>query len=383
MIPGSRAGGTVLLADDDRVALTILRRLLRDQGCDLECVESGAEAVARTRELRPDLVLLDVNMPDVNGFDVCRMIRADRTVAEIPIMMVTALADREARLRGIEAGADDFITKPFDHVELRARVRTVLRLNRYRRVQEAHDLAQQMEMAAAIQQQLLPKACPQGRGFRMAARYQPAAFVGGDFYDFITRDGEIYFVIADAAGHGMASALFMANARSAIRSSLERQQDLTALVESLNARIVEDSGDSGMFMTAVIGRFTPASRRMMLVNCGHPDPLVRRATGAIEPIAAGAPPLGLLAPLDVEPAEIVLGDGDMTCLCTDGLIEAFGGDQQLFGLARLGDTLAREASHAPDVVIDRVLDALRAFRGPSGLEDDLTLVVIQGVSDAA
>ena len=90
--------------------------------------------MAKAADLTPDLILLDVMMPDMHGYEVCRRLRADPLLAEVPIIMVTALDDRESRLLGIKAGADDFLTKPFDTVELQARVQTIIRLNRYRRL---------------------------------------------------------------------------------------------------------------------------------------------------------------------------------------------------------------------------------------------------------
>jgi CheY-like chemotaxis protein len=111
-----------------------LESILIGQGYELLFAASGPEALARAAERAPDLALLDVMMPGMDGFEVCRRLRADSRLAEVPVVLVTALDDRDSRLKGIEAGADDFITKPFDRAELRARVRTITRLNRYRRL---------------------------------------------------------------------------------------------------------------------------------------------------------------------------------------------------------------------------------------------------------
>ncbi len=127
--------GTILIVDDEPFARETLRVLLLDLGYAIQLVASGPEALAAAKVNAPDLVLLDVMMPDMNGFQVCEQMRLDPKLATIPIVMVTALDDRGSRLRGIEAGADDFIAKPFDRLELRARVKTILGLNRYRRIQ--------------------------------------------------------------------------------------------------------------------------------------------------------------------------------------------------------------------------------------------------------
>ena len=137
LIPPTHALPVVLLVDDDRANLETLTMLLDGELCRIESVTNGPDALARAAELNPDVVLLDVMMPGMDGFTVCERLRATPRLAEVPIVLVTALDDRESRLRGIEAGADDFISKPFDGVELRARVRALLRLNRYRQLLES------------------------------------------------------------------------------------------------------------------------------------------------------------------------------------------------------------------------------------------------------
>ncbi len=126
---------TILIIDDDPLVHQALETLLHPDGHRLEAVTTAGEGIARAAALQPDLILLDVMMPDMNGFEVCRCLRSDPILTDIPIVMITALADPDARIRGLNAGVDDFITKPFDWAELHARVRTIIRLNRYRRLQ--------------------------------------------------------------------------------------------------------------------------------------------------------------------------------------------------------------------------------------------------------
>ncbi len=141
------AKSTILIVDDEPLGRDTLEALLVREGYDLAFAASGVEALAQVGALKPDLILLDVMMPDMDGFEVCRCLRADPNLAEIPVVMVTALDDQDSRLRGIEAGADDFITKPFDRLELRARVRTITRLDRYR-----HLLAERTRLEWIVEQ---------------------------------------------------------------------------------------------------------------------------------------------------------------------------------------------------------------------------------------
>src|SRR5215217_6164882 len=129
----------VLIVDDDLTARETLIAMLEGEQYDLQIAKDGVQALHMLEELQPDLILLDVMMPGMDGFEACRRIRATSRLAEVPILILTALDDRASRLKGIEAGADDFLTKPIDRYELQARVRTILRLNRYRKLMEQRE----------------------------------------------------------------------------------------------------------------------------------------------------------------------------------------------------------------------------------------------------
>ncbi len=125
---------TILIVDDQVTMRECLEGVLSNQGYTLAFAEDGPEALTKAAQLKPDVILLDVMMPGMDGFEVCQRFRADPTLAEVPIIMLTALNDRESRLEGIKAGADDFLSKPFDTLELRLRLKTITKLNRYRRL---------------------------------------------------------------------------------------------------------------------------------------------------------------------------------------------------------------------------------------------------------
>lgn len=138
---------TILIVDDEPVGRDALEMLLTPQGYNLAFAGDGWETLTKAAELTPDLILLDVMMPDMDGFEVCRRLRGDPLLADVPIIMVTALDDRDSRLEGIEAGADDFVSKPFNRAELRTRVKTITRLNRFRRL-----LAERKKFEWAVEQ---------------------------------------------------------------------------------------------------------------------------------------------------------------------------------------------------------------------------------------
>lgn len=145
---------TVLVVDDEANGREIIAALLQPHGYRLLFAENGFQALEQAATALPDMLVLDVMMPGMDGFEVCERVRNTPLIAEIPIMLVTALHDRESRLRGLTAGADDFLTKPVDPAELEVRVRTITRLNRYRRLlQERQRAIEERQRAAAIAQQ--------------------------------------------------------------------------------------------------------------------------------------------------------------------------------------------------------------------------------------
>jgi putative two-component system response regulator len=127
-------GSLVLIVDDEYIGRETLQSVLEGEGYELEMAENGLQAIEKAKKLLPDVILLDVMMPGMTGFEVCQRIRSDPQIAEIPIIILTALDDRESLLNALKAGADDFISKPFDRYELRARLLGITRLNRYQKL---------------------------------------------------------------------------------------------------------------------------------------------------------------------------------------------------------------------------------------------------------
>ena len=136
---------TILIADDEPRGRQTLESLLFGENYNLLFASNGSETLEMTEKYKPDLILLDIMMPGMNGFEVCRKIRSDKLLAEIPVILVTALDDKESRINGMEAGADDFITKPINSRELRLRIKTITRLDRYRQIHQAYAEKLQLE----------------------------------------------------------------------------------------------------------------------------------------------------------------------------------------------------------------------------------------------
>ncbi len=236
-------------------------------------------------------------------------------------------------------------------------------------------LEHELSVAHLIQQTLLPKAPPELPGWRLAAYYQPARAVGGDFYDFLALPGErLGLVIGDVTDKGTPAALLMATTRSILRAAALGGAMPGAALERANDLLRHDIPPR-MFVTCLYAVLEPASGRLRFANAGHSLPLLRRG-GVVTPLRASGMPLGLMPGMRYEEQELLLAPDDTVLLYSDGLVEAHDPARAMFGQPRLAATLGQ--SHTDQSLINHVLQALRAFVGDDWeQEDDVTLVTLR------
>ena len=199
----------ILIVDDTPANIQILSGILKEKGYQLSIATNGKQALQVLEKIRPDLILLDVMMPEMDGFEACRQIKKSETLRDIPIIFLTAKTDTSDIVEGFGIGAVDYVAKPFNPPELLARINTHLTMDQLRRslAEKIEELAQarkrEMEMAYRVQSQLIPTSTPQIPGWEFAANWQPAREVSGDFYDFIRNKNGQGIIIADVSGKGM------------------------------------------------------------------------------------------------------------------------------------------------------------------------------------
>ena len=217
----------ILIVDDEIISRSTIEILLASEGYELIFVDNGETALEKAIELIPDLMLLDIMMPGMNGFEVCQQLRTNPRTTELPVVMITALDDRESRLRGLEVGADDFMSKPFDRAELRARIRTITRLNRYRRLVETEEqlvyLANYDTLTGLPNRNLLMERLQQSLG-RARRTHQSVAV--------LVVDVDSFRIINDSFGHDCADNLLC-----------EVAHRLTQTVSEIEATVARVSGD--------------------------------------------------------------------------------------------------------------------------------------------
>jgi sigma-B regulation protein RsbU (phosphoserine phosphatase) len=233
----------------------------------------------------------------------------------------------------------------------------------------------ELEVARKLQSDLLPDTSPVIPGYSFAHSYRTANEVGGDYYDFQTLpDGRLAILMGDASGHGIAAGLLMAISNATLKTALDVDPEPVAVASLLNAALYR-TGDRRAFMTLFYGLLDPQSGGLTFVCAGHPFPLLRRAGGQIDELGKGTLPLGLRRQIDLRAQSVVLEDGDLLVLFTDGLPESVSGpDGDAFGFQKIKQLLATIGS--PDRVHDRILLAFDQHIGHEPLTDDLTLVVI-------
>ncbi len=238
----------------------------------------------------------------------------------------------------------------------------------------------ELAVAADIQKSFLPEKIPILKGFEIAATTIPAREVGGDFYDFILRDGNLQLVIADVSGKGVPAALFMALSRTIVRACAAPHDRVAERLGCANNMIVADSGSetSGMFVTLFLARLNQKDRSLVYANAGHNPPLLFRAAGrSIEVMEVTGVALGMVADMEYEQMQVALESGDVLLLYTDGIVEAMNSKEQLFGQERLRSSLAAATELSAQGVLDSILRDLRRFTEGEEQSDDITAVVIK------
>jgi sigma-B regulation protein RsbU (phosphoserine phosphatase) len=361
----------IVVIEDDPAILHGLEATLRSESYDVLIAVNGEDGYRIIQEKLPDLVILDLMLPKMNGYDVCGQIR--RHGLATPILMLTAQDQESSRVQGFDAGADDYVTKPFSVRELLGRVRAILR-----RSEGRSDLANQRELdeARRVQQRLLPVEIPQLDGFRIAGTWCPARIAAGDYFDvFKLGDSAVAVCIADVCGKGMPAAMMMSNLQAAVKSHALREMRPRDLCGQLNRLMCRNMAQQG-FISFFYAVMESQSKRLTYCNPGHNPPIwVQRAEDSFHRLDCGGGVLGIMEHWQYDEQEICLRSGDRLLLYTDGITESrnFAGEE--FGEDRLIDVVLRFETHDAAALAEAVVFAARHFSN-GNFEDDLTVVAI-------
>ncbi len=370
---GMKYKSTLLIVDDDPLTRDSIEALLIKEGYKLVFADNGQEAIVKAKEVDPDLILLDVMMPGMDGFEVCTVLRADNQLSEVPIILVTTLDDRDSRIRGIESGADDFISKPFDRIELRTRIRSIIRLNRYRRLLDERsekeliknqrdkieaqrdEIETQRNLATFQRDQIASQKMAITDSINYAGRIQkammvpeeyisellpeyfvlnkPKDIVSGDFLWLTRENNKIILAVADCTGHGVPGAFMsvlgisfireIVNARKNIRPN-EILNELRKLVISALHQTVE-SGEAMDGMDIAVCSINLENKELQFAGANNPLYLIR--DGELTIIKADKMPVGIFFKEETgfSNHEIKLEENDLIYMFSDGYSDQLGG----------------------------------------------------------
>ena len=366
----------VLIVDDVKTNIDILVEALRDE-YKLSVALDGAAALRSVEKNPPDLVLLDIVMPGLDGYEVCRRLRAEESTRELPIMFLSALEDVKDKTRGFEVGGNDYLTKPFEVLEVKARVRSLLKAKAYAdAVRE--EMARDLRIAREIQMGILPgdlAAATRGTSLDVHAIIEPAREVGGDLYEVLRASNDrIVVALGDVSGKGIPAALFMAVAVTVVRTLARHIAEPDEILSRLNDELVEQN-PRGMFVTMQCLIFDLAQGRVSCAGAGHHQ-LAIVSPGRPPRLACPSSgfPAGLMAVNPIERETLPLEPGDTFVLFSDGVSEAMNSAEDFYGEERLLTTLSAGAGASARDIVTRVLADVREFAGDAKQSDDITVL---------
>lgn len=372
------------MVDDELVNQMLLASSLKQDGYEVATASDGQEALRLLRARPYDVVLLDILMPEMDGYQVLERMQADETLRVLPVIVISALDDMQSVVRCIEMGATDYLPKPFNPVLLRARIDASLAAKRLRDQERAYLQAvkRELELGRQIQADFLPETLPQPPGWEISARFQPALEVSGDFYDaFVLADGRVALVIADVCGKGVGAALFTALVRSLIRFFAEQVNpcvgDVFDVVSLANNYIARHHGRRGMmFATLFFGVLDTTSGALSYVNAGHPSPVVTGPSGVRDLSSRSNPALGLFPDLEFVRHEARIEPGEILLAYTDGVTEAYSAEREAFSKSRLLAALQPIPPTAA-ALLEGVEERLRAHVAGEEPSDDITMLAVR------
>jgi phosphoserine phosphatase RsbU/P len=369
----------VLIVDDVKTNIDILVEALRDE-YKLSVAIDGAAALRSIAKSPPDLVLLDIVMPGLDGYEVCRRLRAQELTRELPVMFLSALEDVKNKAHGFEVGGNDYLTKPFEVLEVKARVRSLLKAKAYAdAIREA--MARDLRIAREIQMGILPAdlaAVTSGSGLDVHAIIEPAHEVGGDLYEVLrVSDDRIVVALCDVSGKGIPAALFMAVAVTVLRTLARTIPEPDEILQRLNDELAAQN-PRGMFVTLQCLVFDLAQRRVSCAGAGHHQlAIVSRGRPPRLAFASSGRPAGLMLFNTVECETLPLEPDDTFVLFSDGVSEAMNDADDFYGEERLMAVLSAEADGSVADIVKRVVADVHAFANGAKQSDDITVLAVR------
>jgi sigma-B regulation protein RsbU (phosphoserine phosphatase) len=375
----------ILVVDDVPQNVRLLEMNLKAEGYTVISAYNGQEALEKVAAEKPDLILLDIMMPIMDGNEVCRRIRRDHNGRWIPIVMITAYeSGTEKKVQSLDDGADDFIKKPVERIELLARVRSLLRVKELQDelIRINNQLEEELSLAKDVQQALLPQEFPDIPGLEFSHRYIPSLIVGGDFFDIQEITPSVLAVfVCDVMGHGPQAAMITGIVKALLAQLMHYYPNPDDLLSQMNNRFNDIMASSNLpiFITAFCVVINTLNGTGVYANAGHPVPfLIKTRNSDVEELSSEhGPAIGMMPDASYQSNSLKLDNGDIMFLFTDGLLELMNVDRVQFGITELHRAIQNNMNLSPEAFIEAIISAADAFSGGLYTEDDVTLLALK------
>jgi len=404
--------GRILIIDQDQEDSGFLAARLKQWGYETLTAPDGRQGLEMAKTAQPNIVMLDVRVPEVAAEEVLRSLKADEALGDVPVIMLVTADDLQAVSGLLALGAEDYLLRPFSPTVLKVQAHDYMAISRQR--QEERDRARQVgllkiehdvEIARQIQLGFLPRELPSLEGWDVAGRFHPARQVAGDWYDafYLANKRRVAVSVGDVCDKGVGSALFMALFRSLLRAFAQQNLSLRWMdtssgdwlsdtvahrktllspgtsaaktaVEVTNSYIYENHGDTSYFATMFLGVINPGDGSVAYVNAGHPAAIIVDASGHIrDHLKPTGPALGLFPDISFDIGEASLDPGDVLLIFSDGVTDARNTKGKTFGMERLTALLSQPAPSA-SALLDRIEAKLHAYIDTADQFDDITMM---------
>ena len=383
----------ILIVDDEPFNVDYLEQELEGLDCETITAVNGLDALKKVQSGLPDLILLDIMMPVMDGFEVLTRLKANPATRPIPVIIISANNDMKSVVKGIQMGAEDYLPKPFEPTLLFARVSSSLEKKRLHDLQDLYlkGLERELDIARQMQMDFLPSELPKIEGWKIATIFKAAHEVAGDYYDaFLLPDGNPVIVVGDVCGKGVGAALFMTLFRSLIRATstsdiscsgkdmniLAPAERLQHVISFTNNYLNETHGDAGMFSTIFMGIIDLKENILSYINCGNEAPLLLRNGQVITALKPTGPVVGVIPDARFAVKEILMENNDLILAYTDGIPDALNVKDESFGNARLVASL-NGCEPTPSPLLEHIYAQLLQYIGTADQFDDITMLALR------
>lgn len=379
----------ILIVDDVEQNIELISRHLVNAGYDTISATNGPTAIRKARIMKPDLILLDLLMPQMTGFEVCKILKGDEDTKYISILIITAMDSSDTRKRSFEVGADDFISKDFDKTLLLSKVKALLRIkhlsdqlkHQYSELQEKNNtLDFQLNMAMQVQRSLIEESNFVFNKINFVSRYLPALDIGGDMYDMVKLDNSnIAVIMGDVSGHGIAAALLTAMLKMMFRNIISSTHKPEEVLSKMNSEFCNIFTNKliDVYSCVFYALIDTESKKILCSNAGHTLPIfVESKTNSAYEIEVHGLPIGMMENSTYDTKTISFSEGDLVFFHTDGLGDSLYKDTTDEFVHKLKELLISVRNMPTEEIITHVLEQFRNSDDTLKYENDDISVII-------